>query len=88
VRRGSAKGTGTLFLFLLSGVIFGGIIGRLLGQYLPYAIFTDSITIGFGEGAAAVIHLVILSVTFGFTIIINFGTVLGLLLGILLYMRS
>ena len=88
MRRGSGKGTGTLLLFLLSGVIIGGIIGRILGQYLPYDIFTRSIPIGFEEGAAAVINLVILSLTFGFTITINFGTAAGLLFGMLLYMRS
>ncbi len=87
MRRGSSKGTGTLLLFLLSGIIVGTIVGKILAGYFPYEIFTHSYAIG-TQGPPAIIDLSILQIAFGLTLFINFGTVVGLLLGIFFYSKA
>lgn len=72
-----------LVLFLLGGVLIGSLIGEILGAYAHLDLFTKSLSIG--TSAPLQLDLLILDITLGGTLHINFGTILGLILGILLY---
>ncbi|MFU0800931.1 MAG: DUF4321 domain-containing protein [Xylanivirga thermophila] len=87
MRRANSKGAGTLFLFLLAGVIVGSTIGNILGSYFDLDIFNKSIEIGTLD-KPLYLDLSILRLTFGLTFIINFGTILGVLLGIYFYRKA
>jgi len=73
-----------LVLFLLCGVLIGSVAGELLGNALPAGIFTKSLRIGTIDGPIA-LNLLVLDLSIGAVLHINFGTVLGIVLGILLY---
>lgn len=73
-----------LVLFLLCGVLIGSIVGELLGNALSADIFTKSLRIGTINGPIA-LNLLVLDLNLGAVLHINFGTVLGIILGILLY---
>mgnify|MGYP000669331273 CR=1 FL=1 len=73
-----------LVLFLLCGVLVGSIVGELLGSALSANIFTKSLRIG-TIGGPITLDLLILDLTVGAVLHINFGTILGIILGILLY---
>lgn len=87
MRKDYSKGVLKLFLFLLAGVIVGGLIGHLLSIYFDMSIFRESIVIGTGETPIS-LNLIVADIVFGGNIIINFGTVLGLLLGVLFYTKT
>ncbi|NLO83264.1 MAG: DUF4321 domain-containing protein [Clostridiales bacterium] len=87
MRRGSSRSAWTLFLFIFAGIIIGSVIGNILAQYFEAPIFKQSFQIG-TKDAPWSIDLVVISLALGITITINFGTVLGVLLGILFYLRS
>ena len=73
-----------LVLFMLCGVLVGSIIGQLLGTVIPGDLFAKSLRIGTIQGPIT-LDLLILDFTFGAVLHINFGTILGIILGILLY---
>ena len=73
-----------LVLFLLCGVLVGSIAGELLGSAFSAGIFTKSLRIGTIEGPIS-LNLLVLDLSLGAVLHINFGTVLGIILGILLY---
>ena len=73
-----------LVLFLLCGVLVGSIAGELLGTALSADIFTKSLRIGTINGPIA-LNLLVLDLSVGAVLHINFGTILGIILGILLY---
>lgn len=73
-----------LVLFLLCGVLVGGILGELLGSAIPGELFAKSLRIGTIAGPIT-LNLLVLDLTLGMVLHINFGTVLGIVLGILLY---
>lgn len=86
-RRGSGRVL-SLFLFILAGVIIGTIIGNILGTYFSNSkIFTETYEIG-SQGAPGYLDLSIVKIALGITFRINFGTVLGLALGLFLYFKS
>lgn len=84
-RRGS-KGAGILILYLLAGIIIGSLFGNILASYFKHEIFTKTVEIG-TIGKPATLDLGILRLTFGLTFVINIGTVIGILLGIVFYKR-
>ncbi len=86
MRRGRTKGPWTLFLFLLAGVIIGSIVGNIISRYTDAKLFHESFTIG-TQGMPAVLDFVVIKLAFGLSLTINFGTMLGVLLGVLLYYR-
>ncbi|OGO76648.1 MAG: hypothetical protein A2Y23_06550 [Clostridiales bacterium GWB2_37_7] len=82
--KGYGKGNGwILFLMILSGIVIGGFLGELLGQYVP--ILKYGLNIGVGTHTW---DLKILQLTFGFKFNINMFSVLGILTGIFFYKRS
>jgi len=87
MKRGSTKGAWTLFWFLLAGVIIGSVVGDILSQYVNLPIFKQAIQIG-TQGDPAWINFSVLRLAFGFTVTINFGTVLGVILGLIFYYRA
>ena len=86
MRRGRTKGPLTLFLFLMAGIIIGSAVGNILARYSDAGLFHQSFIIG-TQGTPAILDLIIIKLTFGLSIIINFGTILGVILGIILYYR-
>jgi hypothetical protein len=87
MRRDNSRGVLKLFLFLMAGVIIGGLIGHFLSLYFDLPIFRESITLGTGETPLS-LNLIFADIIIGINIIINFGTVLGILLGVLFYTKS
>lgn len=73
------KNTWTCFLLILAGIVLGGFIGSL---------FPDTwVNYGqtFGLSSPFVLDLGILSLTFGLTIKITIASIIGILLGIVVY---
>jgi len=87
MRRDNSKGVLKLLLFLLAGVIVGGLIGHFLSLYFDLPIFRESIVIGTGETPLS-LNLIVTDIMFGINVILNFGTVLGILVGVLFYSKS
>jgi len=87
MKRDNSRGVLKLFLFLLAGIIIGGLVGHILLGYLDLPIFSDSITIGTGDAPLA-LNLIVAEIVFGINFVINLGTVLGVLLGVLFYFKS
>jgi hypothetical protein len=73
-----------LVLFLFCGVLVGSIIGELLRSVIPGDLFAKSLRVGTVDGPIT-LNLLVLDLSIGAVLHINFGTVLGLILGILLY---
>jgi len=86
LRRGRSKGPLTLFLFLMAGVIIGSAVGNILARYSDAQLFHQSFTIG-TQGMPAILDLIVIKLAFGLSLTINFGTILGVILGIILYYR-
>lgn len=86
MRRSSGRGTGRLILFLLCGIIIGSIVGHILSLYVDHPIFTHEVMLG-TEGPFT-LELTVFTIILGFTLNINFGTVIGVIIGLLLYFRS
>ncbi|MGI6189200.1 MAG: DUF4321 domain-containing protein [Clostridiales bacterium] len=87
MRRGNSRSAWTLLLFIFAGIIIGSVVGNILAQYFDTPILNKTIQIG-TKDAPWSIDLAVISLALGFTLTINFGTVLGVLLGILFYLRS
>lgn len=86
MKRGRTKGPFTLFLFLIAGIIIGGVLGNILANYSDSRIFHESFVIG-TQNMPAILDLVVIKLAFGLSFTINFGTMLGVLIGIILYYR-
>jgi hypothetical protein len=86
MRRPGGRGTGRLLLFLLCGIIIGTIAGHILALYVDHPIFTD--TVALGTQGPFTLDLTVFAITLGFVLNVNFGTVLGVIIGLLLYFRS
>lgn len=82
--RGYSRGNGwILFLMILSGIVIGGFLGELLGQYVP--ILKYGMNLGVSTHTW---NLKILELTIGFKFNINMFSVLGILAAIFFYKRS
>jgi hypothetical protein len=78
------KGNGwILFLMIISGIVIGGFLGELLGQYVP--ILKYGINLGVSTHTW---DLKILEFTLGFKLNINMFSVLGILAAIFFYKRN
>ena len=71
------------FLLILAGIVLGGFIGNLASNvsFLSWLNFGQS----FGLSSPVVLDLGILVLTFGLSIHISIASILGVLLGILIY---
>lgn len=87
MRRGNSRRGGVLLLFLLAGIIIGSVAGKILAAYFDIPLFTQSFQIG-TEDNPLVLDLEVITLVLGITFTINFGTVLGVLLGLIFYFKS
>lgn len=84
------KSAWVLLLFILLGGLLGGILGEILRIMAPKGtvqnIFSTALTPGINPPLT--VDLVLLKVTFGFTVKMNLLTFLGMFLGIYLYKHA
>lgn len=73
------KNTWTCFLLILAGIVLGGFVGSLF----PHSWVNFGQT--FGLASPIVLDLGILSLTFGLTIKITIGSILGIIAAIVVY---
>ena len=79
-----SKGNGwILFLMIISGIVIGGFLGDLLGQYVP--VLKYGINLGVSTHTW---DLKILELTLGFKFNMNMFSVLGILTAIFFYKRN
>lgn len=79
----SRKNNWILVLILLCGIVLGGFVGTLAGNvsFLSWLAFGKT----FGLTSPVVLDLGILVLTFGLTITINIASIIGLVIGIIVY---
>ena len=86
MRRSGSRKTGRLLLLLLCGIIVGSIVGYILSLYIHHPMFTQ--TVDLGTSGPITLNLTAFTLVLGFTVHVNFGTVLGVIIGLVLYFRS
>lgn len=71
------------FLLILAGIVLGGFIGNLAGNisFLSWLNYGQS----FGLTSPIVLDLGILVLTFGLTIQISIASIIGVIIGIIIY---
>ena len=90
------KNTWTCFLLILAGIVLGGFIGSLFpdtwvnygqtfGLSSPFVLDLGILSLTFGLSSPFVLDLGILSLTFWLTIKITIASIIGILLGIVIY---
>ena len=74
-----------LVLFILSGLVIGGLIGELAGHvdFLWWLSYGQS----FGLSSPIVLDLNILQLTFGLMFKINIASIIGLIIAVVLYRK-
>jgi hypothetical protein len=82
--RGFSKGNGwILFLMIISGIVIGGFLGEVIGQYVPI--------LKYGMNLGVSTHtwdFKILQLTLGFKFNMNMFSVIGILAAIFFYKRN
>lgn len=75
-----------LVLFILSGLVIGGLIGELAGQvdFLWWLSYGQS----FGLSTPIVLDLNILNITFGLMVKMNISSILGVVIAIIIYRKA
>ena len=79
------KNRWTLLIILLSGIVLGGFIGYLCRNvgFLSWLNYGQT----FGLSEPVVLDLGIMVLTFGLTISINIASIIGIILGIIIYKK-
>ncbi len=79
----SRKNNWVLIIILLCGIVLGGYIGTLTSKvpFLTWLSYGNT----FGLTSPVVLDLGILVLTFGLTIHINLASIIGLIIGIIVY---
>ena len=74
-----------LLVFILSGLVIGGLLGKLAGNvsWLWWLSYEQ----GFGLESPLVLDLNVLKITFGFAIKINVASIIGMVLAIFIYKK-
>lgn len=77
------KNNWTLLIILLSGIVLGGFLGKLAENvsFLSWLNYGNT----FGLTSPIVLDLGIMVLTFGITITINIASIIGLIIGIIVY---
>lgn len=77
------KNNWTLLVILLCGIVLGGFLGQLASNvsFLNWLSYGNT----FGLTSPVVLDLGILVLTFGLTITINIASIIGLIIGIIVY---
>jgi len=78
---------GVLFLFVLGGALFGGLLGESLLFFSPSGLIKNAFLKSYQIGMATplTIDLFLITFTVGFTIRVNLMILLGMLIGIYTY---
>ena len=79
----SRKNNWVLVIILLCGIVLGGYIGTLASNVSFWSLLAYGNT--FGLTSPIVLDLGILVLTFGLTIHINIASIIGLVIGIIVY---
>ena len=74
-----------LLVFLLAGLVIGGLIGEFANRF--GGLWWLSYGQTFGITSPFVLDLSILTITFAFTIKINIASIIGILIAILVYRK-
>lgn len=74
-----------LVLFILSGLVIGGLLGEVAGNidFLWWLSYGES----FGLSSPLVLNLNIMQLTFGLTFKINIASIIGLIIAVLIYKK-
>ena len=74
-----------LLIFILSGLVIGGLLGNLAGkvEFLSWMGYGES----FGLIAPLELDLSIIRLTFGITFKINISSIIGLILAVFIYKK-
>lgn len=74
-----------LLVFILSGLVLGGLLGKLAGNvsWLGWLSFEEE----FGLQSPIVLDLNILKLTFGLMLKINVASIIGMILAIFIYKK-
>ncbi len=77
------KNNWTLLVILLCGIVLGGFLGTLAAKvdFLSWLSYGNT----FGLTSPVVLDLGILVITFGLKITINIASIIGLIIGIIVY---
>lgn len=77
------KNNWTLLVILLCGIVLGGFLGQLASNvgFLHWLAYGNT----FGLTSPVVLDLGVLVLTFGLTITINIASIIGLIIGIIIY---
>ncbi len=86
MRRTGGRRTGRLLLLLLCGIIVGSMLGYVLSLFIDHPILSHTIPIGIKNPVT--LNLTAFTIVLGLSIDINFGTVVGIIIGLVLYFRS
>jgi hypothetical protein len=77
------KSVGSLIITLLTCAIIGSYIGDIFQPYMP-KILAAGFTIGTGPFP---INLKVINVTFGLTLSMNFMSIIGLIIALIIYFK-
>lgn len=79
------KNVWILVLFILSGLVIGGLLGELAGQvdFLWWLSYGQS----FGLSSPIELNLNIVQITFGLMFKINIASIIGLIIAIVIYRK-
>ncbi|MBP3801117.1 MAG: DUF4321 domain-containing protein [Clostridia bacterium] len=79
------KNVWILLIFVLSGIVLGGLLGELANQvsWLKWMAFGQS----FGLENPIVLNLGVLTLTFGLMIKINIASIIGIAIAIFIYRK-
>ncbi len=79
------KGTWIAILFILAGLVIGGLIGEVASNvdWLWWLSFGDE----FGLQNPIILDLSVITITFGLTIKINIASVIGVIIALLIYRK-
>lgn len=86
----NAKNTGVLLIVLLAGVVLGGFLGYLAKDvpYLTWLNYGQRFGIGStGDNGVAQLNLGVMVISFGLSIKITIGGIIGIILAILIYRK-
>ena len=74
-----------LLIFLLAGLVLGGLLGKLAGSitWLWWLSYGQT----FGLASPLILDLSVLKITFGFTVEINIASIIGLAIAIFIYRK-
>lgn len=81
----AGKNKWTLLLILLSGIVLGGFLGYLCRDISWLSWLNYGQTFGFSE--PVVLDLGIFVLTLGLTIMINISSIIGIVIGIIIYKK-